>query len=62
MWIGFGILGLILWIMVAFWPASIAAKKGRSFLGWFVLSLFFWWITLFVALAMEDRSQVPKTA
>lgn len=56
MWFGFGILGLIIWIAIAIWPARIAASKGRSFLLWFILSLFFWWITLFVALAMKDDS------
>lgn len=60
MWIGFGILGLFLWIMIALIPARIAASKGRSFFGWFLLSLFFWWITLFVALAMKPEGQ--KTA
>jgi len=54
MWFGIGILGLVLWVVIALWPARIAASKGRSFLLWFILSLFFWWITLFVALAMKD--------
>lgn len=47
---------LILWVVVALWPATIARSKGHSFLGWFILSLFFWWITLFVALFMKDRN------
>ncbi len=62
MWVGFGILGLILWIIIAFWPARIASSKGRSFLLWFILSLFFWWITLFVALAMKDNRHTPPPA
>jgi hypothetical protein len=45
------------WILLAFWPATIARSKGHSFIGWFIMSLFFWWITLFVALFMKDRSQ-----
>jgi hypothetical protein len=61
MWFGFWILGAILWILIALWPARIAASKGRSFLGWFILSLFFWWITLFVALAMKDESHTHHT-
>lgn len=52
---------LFLWIMIAFWPASVAKQKGHSFFGWFVLSLFFWWITLFVALFfLKDKSN-PAT-
>jgi hypothetical protein len=50
---------LILWIALAFLPANIAKSKGRSFWGWFFLSLFFWWITLFVTLFMRDETQAP---
>jgi hypothetical protein len=46
---------LIVWVALALLPATIAKNKGHSFLGWFILSLFFWWITLFVALLMKDR-------
>lgn len=45
-----------LWILVAFWPAMIAKGKGYSFLLFFILSLPFWWIMLFVALFMPDKS------
>lgn len=45
-----------IWILLAFLPASIARSKGHSFIGWFILSLFFWWITLFVTLFMKDRT------
>ncbi|MCX6804546.1 MAG: hypothetical protein NT111_00820 [Patescibacteria group bacterium] len=41
---------IFLWIIIALWPASIAKQKGHSFLGWFIMSLFFWWITLFIAI------------
>ncbi len=50
------ILGAALWVFLAFWPASIASKKGHSFWLFFIISLFFWWITLFVALFMKDQS------
>jgi hypothetical protein len=63
MWYGFGILGLILWVLVALWPARVAASKGRSFLGYFLLSIPFWWITLFIVyFFMEDRTVAHKTA
>ena len=52
----FFILGTILWIALAFWPASIARKKGHSFLLYFIISLFFWWITLFVVVSMNDKT------
>ncbi len=48
---------LFLWVIVALWPASIAKQKAHSFFGWFVLSLFFWWITLFVVIfGLKDKS------
>ena len=60
MWVGIGILGLILWIALAFWPASIAARKGRSFILFFLISIPFWWITLFWTLSMKDQSHSSK--
>jgi hypothetical protein len=48
---------VVIWILLALLPATIAGNKGHSFLGWFILSLFFWWITLFVALFMPNRNQ-----
>jgi hypothetical protein len=47
---------VILWVALAFLPANIARSKGHSFWGWFLVSLFFWWITLFVTLFMNDNT------
>jgi phosphotransferase system glucose/maltose/N-acetylglucosamine-specific IIC component len=48
---------LFLWITIALWPASIARQKGYSFFLWFILSLFFWWITLFVVMfGLKDKN------
>jgi ABC-type dipeptide/oligopeptide/nickel transport system permease component len=55
-------LGLILFFLIAFWPARIAASKGRSFFLWFLLSIPFWWITLFVVLAMKDDTKANAHA
>ena len=41
MWWGLGIIGLIIWIAIAFWPARVAGRKGHSFIGYFLLSLLF---------------------
>jgi hypothetical protein len=30
----------VAWIVIAFWPARVAGRKGHSFLGYFVFSLF----------------------
>ena len=32
---------IFIWILIAFWPARVAARKGHSFIGFFILSLFF---------------------
>jgi hypothetical protein len=34
-WLG-GILLFIIWVAIAFWPARVAARKGHSFLLFFV--------------------------
>ena len=41
MGIGLGIIGLIIWIAIAFWPARVAGRKGHSFIGYFLLSILF---------------------
>ena len=51
------LLGFIIFVLIAFWPARIAASKGRSFILWWLISIPFWWITLFVTLAMKDDTK-----
>jgi hypothetical protein len=54
-WFGLGIVGLIIWIAIAFWPARVAGRKGHSFIGYFILSLFFFPLALIMAYAVRDR-------
>ena len=35
MWLGAVIVGLIIWIAIAFWPARAACRKGHSFFAYF---------------------------
>ena len=35
LWWGLGIVGVIIWICIAFWPARVAGRKGHSFFGIF---------------------------
>jgi uncharacterized membrane protein SirB2 len=58
MWFGVGIIGLIIWIAIAFWPARVAARKGHSFIGYFVLSLVFFPLALIMAYVAQDRLDV----
>jgi hypothetical protein len=46
---------VIIWVALAFWPARVAARKGHSFLGFFVFSLFFFPAALIVAYLVQDR-------
>jgi hypothetical protein len=46
----------IIWIALAFWPARVAARKGHSFLGYFIFSLFLWPVALIAAYVVQDRS------
>jgi uncharacterized membrane protein SirB2 len=55
MWFGLGIIGVIIWIAIAFWPARVASRKGHSFFGYFILSLFFFPLSLLLAYLASDR-------
>jgi ABC-type Mn2+/Zn2+ transport system permease subunit len=56
------ILGTVLWIMLAFWPAVIARRKGHSFAGFLILSLILsWLIGLIAALVVKDRTQTTES-
>jgi hypothetical protein len=54
-------LAVMVWIAIAFWPARVAGRKGHSFLGYFVFSLFFFPAALLAAYLVHDRTQVPPT-
>jgi hypothetical protein len=44
------------WIAIAFWPARVAARKGHSFIAYFLFSLVFFPAALIVAYMVSDRS------
>jgi uncharacterized membrane protein YhdT len=54
-WAAVGIVGLIIWVLLAFWPARVAGRKGHSFIGYFILSLFFFPLALIMAYVVQDR-------
>jgi len=51
------IIGIIIWIAIAFWPARVAGRKGHSFFGYFILSLFFFPLALIMAYLVSDRTK-----
>jgi hypothetical protein len=49
-------LALVVWVAIAFWPARVAARKGHSFIGYFLFSLIFFPAALIVAYVVSDRT------
>jgi glucan phosphoethanolaminetransferase (alkaline phosphatase superfamily) len=47
---------LVLVVMVAFWPARVARRKGHSFFLFFLLSLVFFPLALVLAYVVDDRA------
>ena len=60
-WFG-SIILVILWILLAFWPARVAARKGHSFFGYFLFSLVFFPAALIVAYLVSDKSNYTAAA
>jgi hypothetical protein len=52
------ILMILIWIAIAFWPARVAGRKGHSFIGYFIFSLFFFPAALIVAYLVPPRAAV----
>jgi hypothetical protein len=50
-----GITFIIIWVAIAFWPGRVAARKGHSFLLYFIFILFFFPAALIVAYLVRDR-------
>ena len=48
----------VVWILIAFWPARVAGRKGHSFVGYFILSLFFFPAAIIVAYLVPNRGRV----
>lgn len=47
---------VIIWVALAFWPARVARRKGHSFIGYFIFSVFFFPAALIVAYLVADRT------
>jgi hypothetical protein len=54
-WFGLGVLGVIILVALAFWPARVARRKGHSWLLFFVFSLFVFPAAVIVAYLVPDR-------
>ena len=54
-WTAAGVAFLIIWILIAFWPARVARRKGHSFILYFIFSLIFFPLALLTAYLVRDR-------
>lgn len=54
------LLGAILWVIVAFWPAMVAKRKGYSFILFFLLSLVFFFLSLILAYVVKDKTKTAQ--
>jgi hypothetical protein len=50
-------IAIVVWVLIAFWPARVAARKGHSFFGYFLFSLVFFPLALLVAYMVSDRTK-----
>ena len=50
------ILAAVIWIAIAFWPARVAGRKGHSFTGYFIFSLFFFPAAIIAAYLVPPRA------
>jgi hypothetical protein len=62
LWWIFIAIAVMVWIAIAFWPARVAGRKGHSFLGYFIFSLFFFPAAIITAYLVPDRTQAPPRA
>ncbi len=46
----------VIWIAIAFWPARVTGRKGYSFIGFFIFSMFFFPAALIVAYLVPPRA------
>lgn len=53
---------IIIWVLIAFWPARVASRKGRSFIGYFILSLIFFFLALILAYALPPKNAKKPVA
>lgn len=56
-WTAAGVAFLIIWILIAFWPARVARRKGHSFILYFIFSLIFFPLALLTAYLVHDRTE-----
>ena len=55
------VLGAVLWVILAFWPAVMAKRKGYSFALFLIMALIIsWLLTLIVVLFLKDKNETAQ--
>jgi MFS superfamily sulfate permease-like transporter len=58
----FVVLGIALWVILAFWPAVMAKKKGYSFILFLLMAwLISWLFTLIIVLFLRDKNETEQS-
>ncbi len=55
------ILGIVLWVLLAFWPAIMARKKGYSFVLFALIAIFISFLLALVIVALlKDKNETAQ--
>ena len=58
----FLIMGIVLWVLLALWPAFMARRKGYSFVLFLIIALFLsWLLALIIVLVMKDKNKTAES-
>ncbi|HSW84984.1 MAG TPA: hypothetical protein VLF79_00005 [Candidatus Saccharimonadales bacterium] len=58
----FIVLGVALWIILAFWPSVIARRKGYSFILFLIIAILIsWLLALIIVLFLKDKNETAKS-
>ena len=57
----FLIMGALLWVLLALWPAFIARRKGYSFVLFLIIALLIsWLLALIIVFILKDKNKTAE--
>ena len=58
----FLIIGAVLWVLLALWPAFIARRKGYSFILFLIIALLIsWLLALIIVFLLKDKNKTAES-
>jgi competence protein ComGC len=55
------VLGIVAWVALAFWPATLAKKKGYSFILFLLIAIVIsWLLALIITLFLKDKNETAQ--